>query len=317
MNNFAWVQPKNVQEAANELKNNGVILAGGIELLCLLKDYIIKPEKVINLKSVQGLRNIEIKNGAKLGALVTLDVLQKHNEIRSAYRAIAQAAEVVASPQIRNVGTIGGNLCQRPRCWYFRDPELKCLKRGGQACLAVAGNNTYHAIFGGAPCHIVHPSDLAPAIIAFDATIVTNQRRIRAEQFFVLPSQDISHENVLKNDEIVTEIEIPNTWANSKSSYFKAKERPSFDWALASCAVTLKMNGSNVSDARIVLGGVAPIPWRSKEAEEAIKGKTVNETTAKAAGKAAVKSATPMKDNKYKVKLTENVVAIALLEALK
>jgi xanthine dehydrogenase YagS FAD-binding subunit len=317
MKNFVWVQPQNMQEATNELKNNGAVLAGGIELLCLLKDHLITPEKVINLKSIQGMRNIEIRNGAKIGALVTLDTIQKHNEIRTMFRAIAQAAEGVASPQIRNVGTIGGNLCQRPRCWYFRDPELKCLKKGGQACLAVAGNNTYHAIFGSGPCYIVHPSDLAPALIAFEATIFTNQRRIRAEEFFVMPNQDISRENVLRNDEIVTEIEIPNTWVNAKSSYYKAKERPSFDWALASCAVTLKMNGSNVSDARIVLGGVAPIPWRSKEAEEAIKGKSINESTAQSAGSAAVKSANPMKDNKYKIKLTQNVIAIALLQALK
>ncbi|HWP30495.1 MAG TPA: xanthine dehydrogenase family protein subunit M [Fimbriimonadales bacterium] len=315
MNNFRWLEAKNIEQAANEASKGGAFLAGGIELLCLLKEHLIEPPTVINLKSIPELNKITSQKGLRLGALVTLTELANHREILTNYRALAQAAESVASPQIRNVGTLGGNLCQRPRCWYFRDKEVPCLKKGGELCFAVGGNNEYHAILGGGPCYIIHPSDLAPPLIAFDATVVTNKRKMKLEEFFILPRKNVHAENVLEKDELVTHVEIPDTWKGSKSTYYKVKERPSFDWALSSCAAVLKMDGDTIADARIVLGGVAPIPWRSREAENALKGKKISESVAESAGRAAVSTAAPLSHNAYKVKLTANVVKIAILEA--
>lgn len=316
MNNFDWVQPKTIAEAATAVKNGGVAMSGGIELLCLLKEHLIEPPSVVNLKSIPGMRSIEVAaSGLRIGALVTATDLAENSVVRSDFQGISQAAASIASPQIRNVGTVGGNLCQRPRCWYYRDPEVKCLKKGGQACYAVAGNNEYHAILGGGPCHIVHPSDLGSAFLAYGATVVTNEREIPIENFFVLPKDDIERENSLRPAELVTGVTVPNDWKGVRASFFKSKERESFDWALSTALVLLKMNGSTVSDARVVLGGVAPIPWRSTDAESALKGKSINDNVALAAGRAAVSRATPMSENRYKIPLTTNVVRIAVLQA--
>ncbi|MER3413646.1 MAG: molybdopterin dehydrogenase [Armatimonadota bacterium] len=317
MNNFVWFEPKSVAEASQAIKEGGALLSGGIELLCLLKDSLVTPSRVVNLKSVSGLNGIRVNGGLEIGALATLTQIAQHEQIRSSYRVLAQAAESVGSPQIRNVGTLGGNLCQRPRCWYFRDPEVHCLKKGGPKCFAVGGNNEYHAILAGGPCYIVHPSDLAPALIALNASVSTSDRKMPLEEFFRLPSQRMDHETVLEQGEIVTGVTVPADMAGSKSYYYKARERESFDWALSSCAVALRMNGATVQDARVVLGGVAPTPWRSKEAEAALRGKNLDESVAEAAGRAAVAMAEPMSENRYKVALTRNVVKIALLEALK
>lgn len=316
MNNFKWIEPKTLNEASSAMKSGGALYAGGVELLCLLKEKLIEPPAVINLKTVSGLNTIDTQTGLKLGALVTVDQLSENKYIRDNFRAVAESADVIASPQIKNVGTVGGNLCQRPRCWYFRDPEVKCLKKGGGMCYAVNGHSEYHAIFGGGPCFIVHPSDLAPALIAYDADVVTNERKMKLSDFFVLPMENPYVENKLNPAEIITHVEVPETRKATKSAYYKAKERESFDWALSSCAVSLKMSGENVEDARVVLGGVAPIPWRSQDAENAIKGKPVNQQTAESAGKAATVAANPMRHNAYKIKLTENVIKIALLKAV-
>jgi len=317
MNNFAWVEPKTMEDASTALKGGGAALAGGIELLCLLKDSLLEPPSVVNLKSLPGMREIKTGNRVEIGALVRLVQIAEHSAIARDYRVLAQAAESVGSPQIRNVGTLGGNLCQRPRCWYFRDPAVHCLKKGGPKCYAVGGDNEYHAILGGGPCYIVHPSDLAPALIVLEATVHTNQREMPGEQFFRLPSQRLDHETVLENGEIVTGVSFPSDRKAWKSYYYKMRERESFDWALSSCAVALRMNGNRIEDARVALGGVAPIPWRSKEAEAALRGKDLSEAVADAAGRAAVAMAEPMSENKYKVPLTANVVKIAILEAAK
>lgn len=313
MNNFVWVSPKNLEEASAAIKNDGAALGGGIELLCLLKDGLMEPARVVNLKSLPGMRSIEMGSPLKIGALVQLDAIANHEELKKKFSAFSQAAESVGSPQIRNVGTLGGNLCQRPRCWYFRDPEVRCLKKGGRICYAVNGNNEYHAVLGGGPCFIVHPSDLAPALIALNASVATNKRKLPLEKFFVLPQENVHAENVLEDGEIVTGVEVPNS--DHRSAYYKSRERKSFDWALASCAASLKMAGDAIADARIVLGGVAPIPWRSREAEDTLKGKTISEALAGAAGVAAMASASPMSENRYKLKLAENVVKIAVLMA--
>lgn len=316
MKNFTWVRPKTLAEASATLKQNGAALSGGVELLCLLKEHLLEPDHVVDLKSVSGMREVDGSNGLKIGALATMDSIANSASIRMNFRCVAEAAESVGSPQIRNVGTLGGNLCQRPRCWYFRDYYVKCLKKGGMACYAVAGDNEYHAILGGGPCHIVHPSDLAPALIACDADVLTSERRMKLSEFFHLPDSDVRTENVLNPGELVTGVEAPATMKGWKSAYFKAKERPSFDWALSSCAVNLKVSGTTVSDCRIVLGGVAPIPWRSQEAEDFLKGKPITSEIALRAGEAAVANARPMTNNAFKVKLTANVVRIAILQAM-
>lgn len=313
MKNFSWVEPKNLDDASAAIKNNGALMAGGIDLLCLLKDDLAAPDRVVNLKAVKNLSGIVTANGLKIGALAQLDSIANHDVIQRDYAAIAEAAASVGSPQIRNVGTLGGNLCQRPRCWYFRDSEVHCLKKGGAKCYAVNGSSEYHAILGGGPCYIVHPSDLAPALIAFDAQVVTNTRNMPLENFFVSPEQNINAENVLQPGEIVTGVEIAS--GNWKSAYYKARERKSFDWALSSCAVSLRMNGNKISDVRIVLGGVAPIPYRSRGAENALRGKELSESIIEGAAKAALASASPLKDNKYKVPLTQNVIKISAMMA--
>ncbi|MEM4409447.1 MAG: xanthine dehydrogenase family protein subunit M [Candidatus Caldarchaeum sp.] len=317
MNAFAWVEPKSLEEASAQLRQGGVLLAGGIDLLTLLKERLMEPPTVINLKSVKGLKEIQKGPPLRVGALVTLREIAEHEEIRKNYTALAESALSVASPQIRNVGTLGGNLCQRPRCWYFRHEEINCLKKGGVACFAVAGNNEYHAIFGGGPCHIVHPSDLAPALIALNATVVTNKRRMNLEQFFVLPKDNVKAENVLERDEIVTLVEIPRESSGMRSAYVKVRERPSFDWALVGCAVALRLSeNGTVFDARVVISGVAPIPWRSTEAENVLKGKRITDRLIEETGSAAVQKATPMTHNAYKVRLTANTVRWAVAKAV-
>jgi xanthine dehydrogenase YagS FAD-binding subunit len=215
---------------------------------------------------------------------------------------------------------VGGNLCQRPRCWYFRLEEVNCLKKGGSECYAATGENKYNAIFGGGPSFIVHPSDLAPMFMALGArlTVVgaSGKRVIPIDKFFTMPSEgNIRRENVLKNDEIVTEIFVPASPFAAHSSYLKFKERESLDFAMASVAVALQLQGKTVRDARIVLGGVAPIPWRVPEAEKFVAGKTLTKEVLEQAGKIALQGATPLAKNAYKVPLTQTLVRRALTKA--
>ena len=323
MKAFEYVNPSDVKSAVAALTQGGTqskIMAGGIDLLGEMKDYIRTPEVVVNLKSVSGMNKITAdKNGLRIGALTTLVEIAEHPVIKEKYTALAESALSVASPQIRNVGTLGGNLCQRPRCWYYRDEEVKCLKKGGTKCYAVEGENEYNAILGGGPSWIVHPSDCAPALIALDSQIeITGPkgtRRIPIAKFFQLPSENVFNENVLKHNEVVTHIVDPAQPANSRSHYMKIRHREGFDWALAGAAVRLTMNGANVSDCRVVLSGVAPIPWRSTEAEAVLKGKALTAALAEQAGAASVVNAKPLGQNGYKVPLTRNTVKLAILHA--
>lgn len=319
MNAFEWVTPKDLKGAVAALRGDKAkALAGGMDLLCEMKEGLVEPSHVVNLKSIAGLNEVSGRDDLRIGALVTLAELADSERVRSQYRAVADAALSVGSPQIRNVGTVGGNLCQRPRCWYYRDAGIECLKKGGDECYAENGENEYHAILGGGPCHIVHPSDLAPALIAMDAKVEiqgTSSRSLPLLEFFVLPAVNWGKENVLERGEIVTAVTLPKSTAGWKSAYYKFRERESFDWALASAAVALRMSGDTVQESRIVLGGVAPVPWRSKEAEAALNGKSLSQAVAETAGKAAVRGAKPLKHNGYKVRLAANVVRIALLRA--
>ena len=324
MRAFEYVKPTTVAEAVRELGRSWAdakILAGGIDLLGELKEGIIAPQRIVNIKGISGLRYIRFseKEGLRLGALTTLEEIETHQVIRQRYTALAEAAHSVGTPQIRNVGTIGGNLCQRPRCWYYRDEHTKCLKKGGPICFAYNGENKYHAIIGGGPCYIVHPSDCAPALIAFRAsvTIVSprGQRTVPLEEFFILPSRRLDHETILEPDEIITEIRVPTPAPNTRSTYLKFKERESHDFAIVGAAVVMRLKGKVCEDVRIVLSGVAPIPWRSPEAEAVLKGKAITPELAEQAGKAAVSKAQPLAQNAYKVPLTQAIVKQAVLKA--
>ena len=293
------------------------ILAGGVDLLSEMKERIIEPARLVNIKSIPGLNVVKADaKGLTLGALVTLTEIDRHAAIRRDYTALAESAESVASPQIRNMGTIGGNLCQRPRCWYYRDEHTICLKKGGPKCYAVEGENQYHAILGGGPCFIVHPSDPAPALMALGARVLieggAKPREVPLEEFFVLPAQNVRRENILAQNEVVTHVLVPAPAPNTRSVYVKERERDSYDWALASAAVVIRAEGGKVRTARVVLGGVAPVPWRAPEAEKALVGQALTEATFARAAEAALAGAKPMTKNAYKVPLAQAVVKRAL-----
>ena len=311
MNTFEWVSPGTVAEAISALKSAPAAsdlddaarpIAGGQDLLTTMKDYITRPVRVVNLKGIRGLDKIEAdgKGGLRIGALVTLAQLEEHAIVRRNFPGLSEAAHSVGTPQIRNLGTVGGNLCQRPRCWYFRLEEVVCLKKGGTECYAATGENKYHAIFGGGPSYIVHPSDLAPMLVALGASVsvvgAEGKRAIPLDKFFTLPSEgNLRRENVLKNDEIITEVQVPASKFAAHSTYLKFKERDSMDFAMSAVAAAVAIGpNKTIREARLVLGGVAPVPWRVTKAEGYLVGKTLNDREAArrrgAAGKEQVQS---------------------------
>src|SRR6266853_2652249 len=258
MKAFEWMSPNTVAEAVSALKSApspadpdevARPIAGGQDLLTTMKDYLTRPTRVVNLKGIRGLDAIaeDGKGGLRLGALVTLAQLADHPVVRRHFRGLAEAAHSIATPQIRNLGTVGGNLCQRPRCWYFRLEEVVCLKKGGSECYAATGENKYHAIFGGGPSYIVHPSDLAPMLVALGASVSVagagSKRIIQLEKFFTLPADgNLRRENVLQNDEIITEVVVPASKFAANSTYLKFKERDSMDFAMSAVAAAVAMS---------------------------------------------------------------------------
>ena len=330
MKAFEWTNPTTVNEAVKMLgdASRGDIdeaprpIAGGQDLLTTMKDYMSRPSRLVNLKSIRGLNNITLNaRGLTIGALVTLTELEEHGGVRKSFPGLAEAALSIATPQIRNLGTVGGNLCQRPRCWYFRLEEVICLKKGGSECYAASGENKYNAILGGGPSFIVHPSDLAPMLVALGATVTvagaTGKRVIPLDKFFTLPSEgNIRRENVLKNEDVITEIQVPASPLAARSTYLKFKERDSLDFALASAAVALRLAPNRtVRDVRIVLGGVAPVPWRVPAAEKFLIGKALQPDVLAEAAKLALADAKPLEKNEYKVPLAQTLIRRALTKA--
>ena len=329
MRTFTNANARNLQEAvalAQEARREGQAVSfagGGTDLLQLVKNKTVNrpgsgvPDVLVNLKAVSGLDQVTSRNdGMSIGGLTTLDALSRHPLIRGQFTVLAEAAESVATPQIRNVGTLAGNVCQRPWCWYYRN-GFPCYKAGGNQCFSVVGENQLHAIFGGGPSYIVHPSDTAPALVALDATFEIvgpeGERTLSASEFFVLPSQDPEHENVLGDDEVLAAIELPAPRADVQSTYHKIMDREAWTHAVVSAAVVLEMNGDVCREARIVLGGVAPIPWRVPEAERLLVGQRVTPELASRVGEAAVAGAMPLAKNAYKVPLTKGVVERTVL----
>jgi len=328
MRSFEWVSATSVGDAVKQLQlrkppedpdEGPRPMAGGQDLLTTMKDYVTRPVRVVNLKTIPGLDRIETdpRGGLKIGALVTMAQLEAHADVGQKFPGLAEAAHSVATPQIRNLGTVGGNLCQRPRCWYFRLEHVVCLRKGGDECYAESGENKYNAILGGGPSFIVHPSDLAPMLVALEATVSiagpNGNRTLPLEKFFVLPSEDYRRENALEPAEIITHIQVPPSSFAAQSTYLKFKERSSLDFALSAVAAAIEVGPDRkVRQARMVLGGVAPVPWRVPKVEAFLAGKALEPATLAEAGRLALRGAEPLSKNGYKVPLTQALVRRAL-----
>lgn len=293
------------------------LMAGGTDIMGEIKEGVVEPATLISLSTLTDISGITItEDGLRIGALTTLTEIESDETIAHDYPALAQAAASVATPQIRNVGTLGGNLCQRPRCWYYRSPLFDCRKKGGAICFAINGNNKYHAILGGVDCYIVHPSDLAVALISLkaEATIAgsNGDRTLPLEEFFIGPERDIMAETVLQPGEFLSMVSVPRVYSGHRSLYLKARERQAQDFALASVAVAIEVADGNVQDVRITLGGVAPTPYRAIHAEDAMKGNAVESIDARVVGELSVRDSQPLRDNHFKVRLAASLVSRAI-----
>jgi xanthine dehydrogenase YagS FAD-binding subunit len=323
MRAFSNANPRNIRDAVSMLSQahqqgrRASIVGGGSDLLGMVKEHLVAPDVLVNLKAIRGMDQIEAQRGnLKIGGLITLDNLSRDQRIRKEYTVLAEAAEKVGTPQIRNAGTLAGNVCQRPWCWYFRN-SFPCLKNGGKICFSASGENQLHAIFGGGPSYIVHPSDTAPALVALDAQFhiagPSGERVLPASEFFQLPRVDASRENVLSKDEVLAAIQLPVARPGTRGTYHKVLDREAWTHAVVSAAIVLEMDQQICRSARIVLGGVAPIPWRLPKVEAMLVGQRITPELAAKAGEASVEGAHPLAKNKYKVPLTKAVVKRTLL----
>jgi xanthine dehydrogenase YagS FAD-binding subunit len=317
MHRFEHINAPNLSTAIKLLSQRGATaIAGGTDLLAELKRRIKKPRCLVNLKSISGMNKIHLNKNLSIGALVTLAEIERHPKILRKFLILHQAVSLAATPQLRNMSTVGGNLCQHPRCWYYRNPLFPCWLKGGKKCFAVNGENKYHAILGGEICRAVHPSDLAPALIALDASVViTGPRRrqkISLENLYRMPGKNRRQMTILKPNELITEVHVPIPSKGSKGIFIKTMERKAWSFALVSVAAQLTFDKDRVAEARLVLGGVAPIPWRVRDAEEILRGERISEEVIKSAGETAVKNAKPLKDNGYKAQLTKGLIQRAL-----
>jgi len=322
MKNFEYTKPRNLKEAGLWLGNNwndALPYAGGTDLLGLMKDGIEKPGKLIDLKVLPGMDKVTYtpNKGLKIGALVTIAEIAAHGLVNQKYPVLAQAAKEVASPQLRNQGTIGGNICQRPRCWYFRG-DFNCLRKGGDVCYAVDGENKYHCIIGGGPCFIVHPSDTAVALLALDASVTVfsgkKSRQIPLREFFVLPEKDVMRENVLKPGEIITEIQVPDMATGMRSGYLKFKEREVWDFATVSVGAVLQVQQGRIKSARVVLGGAAPVPWLEESVSKQLVGVSASIKNLDPLVSGALADAEPLEQNGFKVPLARNLIKRLILK---
>ena len=323
MRPFEYVSPTSKSQAISLLGatwGNTAILAGGTYLLALMKDDVVAPKRLVNIKDVADLRGISSSaQGLHIGALTNLGELADDENVKKNYPALSEALVEAASPQIRNMATIGGNLCQRPRCWYFRNGLGLLPKDESGKELVAIGENRYHAILGNqGPAKFVSPSTVVPILIAYGAKIhlegPKGKRELPLEKFFAIPKTENEREHDLRPNEIVTELVIPPA-SDLKAAHYEIRQREAFDWPLAVAAVTLKLQGSNVQSSRIVLGHVAPVPWPSTEAQQAIAGKPVSKEIAQKAADAALAKASPLSHNAYKVKLAKVAVVRAILKA--
>ena len=314
LRSFNYVKAASVADAIKQLDGpTARVHAGGTDLIGCVRDDVMTVARVVSISQLADLRGISSTpdGGLRIGALTTIAEIAAHPVIKERYTALAQAASIVASPQLRNQGTIGGNLCQRPRCWYFRG-DYHCTRKGGDTCYAIGGENQYHAIFGGGACWMVHPSDTAPALIALDAKVrITGKagtRTVAAEKFFVLPDDNVQKETVLEPGEILTEVLLPPVDAAMRSAYRKVRARGSWDFAMAGVALALTIKTGRIEHARAVLSGVAPVPWRSLNVEQALLKQKADAATVAKAGAASIVGAKPLEQNGYKLAMVRGAV---------
>jgi xanthine dehydrogenase YagS FAD-binding subunit len=319
LRSFNYVRATSLEEAISHLAKPGArIHAGGTDLIGCLRDGVFQADKLVSISRLDSLRGMggSADGGLRIGALTSISEIAADRTVVQRYAALAQGAAAAASPQLRNQGTIGGNICQRPRCWYYR-ADYECVRKGGDACYAMEGGNQNHCIFGGSTCYIVHPSDTAPALVALGARAVVvgpaGRRIVPLEEFFLLPSDNLEKENVLAADELVTEILLPPPSANTRSSYRKVRARGSWDFAIASVALAVAFKADRVEAARIVLGAAAPIPWRCQAAERVIVGNRLDARTVSKAAAVAMEGAEPLSENEYKIPLFRGLIEEALL----
>ena len=321
MKSFTHFDAHSIGEAVSLLDRYGgkaTVIAGGTDLLGKMKDRVLPeyPEALVNIKTIPGLDAIGEGDGAlSIGALVTLDQVANHPVVQEKYPALAEAACRVASPQLRNMGTIAGNICQDIRCWYYRAPNnrFSCLRKGGGRCYALKGDSRFHSIFGGSVeggCIAVHPSDTGPALIALGAEVVTSQGTIEMEEFITV---GVRNATVLGSSQIVTEIRMPEPPAGTKSAFLKYALRRSIDFPIVNCAASIARENAKVTRARICLNAVHVVPRRAVEAEQALIGKTIDEASAEEAGHVALSGARPLKDNAYMVQIAKTLVKRAVL----
>ena len=328
MNPFEYASPKTQAQAFGLLGSSWgdtEVIAGGSDLLALMKEDVVRPKRLVNIKAIGELHGIQrLKDGSwRIGALTTLGDLAELPAVQTGlmkeYPAFAEAVGEAASPQIRSVATLGGNLCQRPRCWYFRNGLGLLPEDASGKDLVAAGENRFHAILANeGRATFVNPSTIVPILIAYQAKVQiagpNGKREIPVEKFFTIPKTEDQREHDLRPNEIVTGVVLPAS-QGVKAAHYEIRQKAAFDWPLAVSAVAFKMDGNKVSSARVVLGYVAPVPWISPEAEQLLTGKPIDEETAKAAAEAALKNATPLSQNGYKVQLAKVALKRAILKA--
>ena len=315
---FSYARPKALGDALKLLKKGTVALAGGTDLITLVRHGIARPNALVDLTGIEGLRGItrEKGRGIRIGALTPLSDVEHSTELVKSLPIVPESLRDAATPQIRNMGTVGGNLLQRNRCWYFRDEGVPCWLKGGTRCFAVDGENRYHAVIGAHQCWMVSPSDLAPALIACDAEIEIasslGKRRMKLAELFVAPHGRERREHALRAGELITAVRIPESATLRRGTYQKAMERKAWSFAIVSVAASARIRDGKASDVRLVLGGVAPVPWRVPAAEKLLEGSALDDNACRAAADALLDSAEPLRDNGYKVTLARELVRRAL-----
>ena len=325
MRPFDFVRAGSIEEAVGLLqepdgagKNGSRLLAGGTDLLTLMKADLYTPQRLIDIKRLAELddRIEEDDAGLTIGALTTLAQIEEDPRVRDLCPALAEAAALAATPQLRHMATIGGNLLQRPRCWYYRNPRISCWLKGGDDCPARPGENQRHALFDVSPCVAVHPSDPATALVALDASVrlrgARGERELPVADLFAPPTDNRRTETVIKGDELIVSLRIPAVSPRARSTYFKAMERKVWAFALVGVAALVRMDGTRIADARVVLGGVAPVPWRAEAAERILVGAEVSDDVITRAAEAALAGAQPLAHNGYKNPLARALVRRAL-----
>ncbi len=314
MKPFAYARPRAVSEAIELARGGATLMAGGTDLLGLMKDGIAAPERIADIRDLEPLKGWSRTNGKglRIGALVPLVELETSAELARSMPIVREALAPAATLQLRTMGTVGGNLLQRNRCWYFRDEAYPCWLKGGVRCFAIDGDSRLHAIVGAEECVAVAPSDLAPALMAYDAVVALagprGPRTMPLADLFVTPHRKVRREHAIAPDELIIEVRVPENAMRRRGAFEKAMERKAWSFALVSVAVSVKLIGGVVHDARIVLGGVAPVPWRARDAEKLLEGRALDDAACQAAADVALERAEPLKDNGYKVPLARELV---------